>query len=144
MLILTHTDLLDLLTPAALVDAAESAARAQDREPPTPKRQHIEWNGNTLLTMPAVASDLVGVKLVCVVPGNALRNLPVTNGVMVLSDGGTGTPLALMNAAALTAMRTGAVGALGVKYMTPADTRTIGIIGCGVQGSWQAICAAAV
>src|SRR5262249_61347026 len=54
------------------------------------------------------------------------------------------SPLAVMHAAALTAMRTGAVGALGLKYMTPTETHSIGIIGCGVQGAWQAICAAAV
>jgi ornithine cyclodeaminase len=63
---------------------------------------------------------------------------------MVLADGETGVPVAMLNAAALTALRTGAVGALGVKYTTPADTRTLGIIGCGVQGAWQAISAAAV
>jgi ornithine cyclodeaminase len=41
-------------------------------------------------------------------------------------------------------LRTGAVGALGMKYLTPGDTRTLGIIGCGVQGAWQAISATAV
>jgi ornithine cyclodeaminase/alanine dehydrogenase-like protein (mu-crystallin family) len=145
MLILSHADLISLLPPEALIGPAEAAALAQDRrEHYAPRRQHIEWNGNTLLTMPAVATDMIGTKLVCVVPGNATRNLPVTNGVMVLADGETGVPLAVLNAAALTALRTGAVGALGVKYMTPADTHTLGIIGCGVQGAWQAISAAAL
>lgn len=143
MLILSQADLIGLLPPAALIAPAESAALAADQDY-TPRRQHIEWNGNAFLTMPAVASDVIGAKLVCVVPGNATRNLPVTNGVMVLSDGATGVPLAVLNAAALTALRTGAVGALGVKYTTPADTHTLGIIGCGVQGAWQAISAAAV
>ena len=143
MLILSQADLIGLLPPAALIAPAESAALAADQDC-TPRRQHIEWNGNTFLTMPAVASDVIGAKLVCVVPGNATRNLPVTNGVMVLSDGATGVPLAVLNAAALTALRTGAVGALGVKYTTPAETPTLGIIGCGVQGAWQAISAAAV
>ena len=145
MLILSHADLIGLLPPGALLQAAESAALAADQgEHATPRRQHIDWNGNTFLTMPAVASDMIGAKLVCVVPGNSVRNLPVTNGVMVLADGETGVPVAMLNAAALTALRTGAVGALGVKYTTPADTRTLGIIGCGVQGAWQAISAAAV
>ena len=143
MLILSQADLIGLLPPAALIAPAESAALAADQDC-TPRRQHIEWNGNTFLTMPAVASDVIGAKLVCVVPGNAARNLPVTNGVMVLSDGATGAPLAVLNAAALTALRTGAVGALGVKYTTPPETPTLGIIGCGVQGAWQAISAAAV
>jgi ornithine cyclodeaminase/alanine dehydrogenase-like protein (mu-crystallin family) len=145
MLVLSHADLIRLLSPAALVGPVEAAALAQDRgDAHAPRRQHIEWNGNTLLTMPAVAADVIGTKLVCVVPGNAARQLPVTNGVMILADGVTGLPLAALNAAALTALRTGAVGALGVKYLTPADTRTLGIIGCGVQGAWQAISATAV
>jgi ornithine cyclodeaminase/alanine dehydrogenase-like protein (mu-crystallin family) len=143
MLILSQADLIGLLPPGALIAPAEAAALAAEQGC-TPRRQHLEWDGNTFLTMPAVASDVIGAKLVCVVPGNATRNLPVTNGVMVLADGGTGVPLALLNAAALTALRTGAVGALGVKYLTPPDTRTLGIIGCGVQGAWQAISAAAV
>ncbi len=145
MLVLSHADLIDLLPPAALIGPAESAALESDQpEYRAPRRQHIEWNGNTYLTMPAVARDMIGTKLVSVVPGNAIRNLPVTNGVMVLADGGTGVPLAVLNAAALTALRTGAVGALGIKHMTPAGTRTLGIIGCGVQGAWQAISASAV
>ena len=145
MLVLSHADLIGLLPSAALVAPAEAAALAEgDTDAFAPRRQHIEWNGNTLLTMPAIAADLIGTKFVCVVPGNAARGLPVTSGVMILADGETGAPLAVLNAAALTALRTGAVGALGVKYTTPADTQTLGIIGCGVQGAWQAISAAAV
>ena len=53
--------------------------------------------------MPAIAADLIGTKLVCVVPDNAARSLPVTSGVMILADGETGAPLAVLNAAALTA-----------------------------------------
>lgn len=109
-----------------------------------PQRQHIEWGANTLLTMPAVAEEYCAVKLVSVVPGNAARALPVTNGTLILNDATTGLPLVLMNAAALTAQRTGAVGAVGVKYRTPAATSSVGIVGCGVQAAWQAIFACAV
>jgi ornithine cyclodeaminase/alanine dehydrogenase-like protein (mu-crystallin family) len=79
-----------------------------------------------------------------VVPGNAARKAPVTNGLLILGDAGTGLPLAIMDAAALTAMRTGAVGALGLKYITPAGVDSVGIVGAGVQGAWQAITACAV
>src|SRR5262245_19188753 len=145
MLILSHEDLIRLLRPASLIGPVEAAALAQDRgDARAPRRQHIEWNGNTLLTMPAVATDVIGTKLVCVVPGNAARQLPVTNGVMILADWVTGIPVAALNAAALTALRTGAVGALGVKYLTPTDAHTCAIIGCAVQRAWQAISAAAV
>jgi len=78
------------------------------------------------------------------VPGNRARGLPVTNGLLVLSDGETGLPLALLDAAALTAVRTGAVGAMGVKYLTPPDAASLGVVGTGVQGSWVAISACAM
>jgi ornithine cyclodeaminase/alanine dehydrogenase-like protein (mu-crystallin family) len=145
VIVLSDRDLEGLLAPQALILAVEAAARAQDEGPVrAPPRQHLEWDRNTLLTMPAVSPEVLGVKLVSVVPANANRGLPVTNGIMVLNDRETGLVLALMNAAALTAQRTGAVGALGVRYLTPPDVSSVGIVGCGVQGVWQAIFACAI
>jgi ornithine cyclodeaminase/alanine dehydrogenase-like protein (mu-crystallin family) len=109
-----------------------------------PTRQHLECGDKTLLCMPVIGATAFGVKLVSVVPGNASRGLPVTNGLMMLSDGQSGLPVAVLNAAALTALRTGAVGALALKCIAPADVDRVGIIGTGVQGTWQAIFACAV
>lgn len=50
----------------------------------------------------------------------------------------------MLDAAGLTAQRTGAVGAVGLKHTTPPDIHSIGIIGVGVQGVWQTIFACAV
>ena len=146
MIALNAAQVLSLLEPAEAVALVESAARAalEGRDCVVPKRQHIQWPGGTLLTMPAIGAGAMAVKLVSVVPGNAARALPVTNGLLILSDAGTGLPLAMLDAAALTAMRTGAVGALGVKYLTPDDVTSIGVVGTGVQGAWQAIAACAV
>ncbi len=145
MILLSQDEIFELLAPRDAVAAIESALRAQDSgRCSVPQRHHIERAGNTFLAMPAVSDTAAGVKFVAVVPGNAARKLPVTIGVMLLTSADTGVPLALMNAGALTAIRTGAVGALGLKYMTPADTASVGIIGCGVQGTWQAISACAV
>lgn len=140
MLILSNDDLMDLVFPADLVAVVEAAAcGVAQGSVVVPPRTHVDWQSNTLLTMPAVAEAYFGTKLVAVMPGNVGRGLPVTNGLMILNDGETGLPLAAMNAAALTAQRTGAVGSLGVKYMTPPETSSVGIVGCGVQGAWQAI-----
>jgi len=146
MLALRSADLPGLLTPAETVALVESAALATlDRGASVvPQRQHVRWAGGTLLVMPAIGNGALAVKLVSVVPGNAARNLPVTNGLMILADAGTGLPCAIMDAATLTAMRTGAVGALGVKHLSPAATASVGIVGTGVQGAWQAISACAV
>lgn len=145
VLVLSQDDIANLLSPQEVIAAVEAAAIAKaSGEVVVPKRAHVEWDGNTLLLMPAAGADAVGTKLVSVVPGNAARALPVTSGLMVLNDRDTGQPVALLNAAALTAQRTGAVGALGVKYLTREDTSSVGIVGCGVQGTWQAIFACAV
>jgi ornithine cyclodeaminase/alanine dehydrogenase-like protein (mu-crystallin family) len=142
---LSAKDLDNLVAPATLVDAIERALRdfAQGKVT-APPRQHLESGGKTLLSMPVIGATAFGVKLVSVVPGNADRGLPVTNGLMMLSDGETGRPLAVLNAASLTALRTGAVGATGLRLITPADVDRIGIVGTGVQGTWQAIFACAV
>lgn len=145
MLVLNEKDLIGLLPPLEIIDAVEAALRAHAAGSiVAPARLHLHWDDHTLLAMPAATKSAAAVKVVSVVPSNASRNLPVTTGAMLLSDGTTGAPLAIMNAGALTAQRTGAVGALGVKYLTPPDTRSAGIIGCGIQGIWQAICACAV
>jgi len=145
VLVLSNSELVGLLPPLEVIASVEAALRAkEDARLVVPRRLHVDWNTSTLLAMPAVDEGSVGVKLVSVVPDNAARGLPVTAGIMILNDGITGTPLSLMNAGALTAQRTGAVGALGVKYQTPEDTDSVGIVGCGVQGAWQAIFACAV
>lgn len=142
---LSAQDLVDLVAPGALVDAIELALRdfAQGKVT-VPARQHLESGDKTLLCMPVIGATAFGVKLVSVVPGNASLGLPVTNGLMMLSEGESGLPVAVLNAAALTALRTGAVGALGLKCIAPADVDRVGIIGTGVQGTWQAIFACAV
>ena len=66
------------------------------------------------------------------------------NRFYVLCSAETGETLAILDAGMLTAQRTGAVGALGVKYMTSPETSSVGVIGCGTQGTWQAIAACSV
>ena len=145
MLVLSEADIARVLTPALTISAVESALLALHAGTAhVPERQHIHWDANTLLTMPSFSASAMGIKLVSVVPGNAARGLPVTNGLMVLNDRATGLPVALLNAAALTARRTGAVGAVAAKHLSTPDTPSLGIVGCGVQGAWQAISVCAV
>ena len=145
MLVLTEADIARALTPTLTIAAVESALLALHAGTAhVPERQHIHWDANTLLTMPSFSASAMGIKLVSVVPGNAARGLPVTNGLMVLNDCATGLPVALLNAAALTARRTGAVGAVAAKHLSTSDTPSLGIVGCGVQGAWQAISVCAV
>ncbi len=103
-----------------------------------PDRMHVPQAENTLLLMPCFSGDYFATKLVSVFPGAAASGLPVVNGIVVLADNHTGAPLAIMDGAALTAQRTGAVGGLAVAYLAPENVHTAGIIGAGVQGLSQA------
>jgi ornithine cyclodeaminase/alanine dehydrogenase-like protein (mu-crystallin family) len=145
MRVLNDREIDGLLAPPEILAAVEEALKAMDEGSCTvPQRMHAQWNGNTFLAMPSFAAQRFGTKLVSVVPQNAARDLPVTNGVMILNDAHTGIPLALLNAARLTALRTGAVGATAIRLMTPPGVADLGIIGCGAQGLQQALFACAV
>jgi ornithine cyclodeaminase/alanine dehydrogenase-like protein (mu-crystallin family) len=143
MRVLSNTDILTLLDFPAIIDAVAEAAIIASRAA-LAARQHLDLSDGTLLIMPALSAQAVGVKLVSVIPGNSDRGLPVTCGTMLLNDGMTGLPLCIMNAGNLTALRTGAVGALSIRSMTPRTLTSLGVVGCGIQGAWQAIFACAV
>lgn len=145
MLILDSEQITSLLSFQQVIAAVEESMIAYENGALlAPQRMHLDHHNNTLLCMPSWGSRYFGTKLVTVMPGNKERALPVTNGTMLLNDGETGLPLALLQASRLTALRTGALGAIGIKYLTPQDVSSIGLIGCGVQGMHQAVFACAV
>ena len=145
MLILSDKDIATLLSFDEIIDAVEAAMIAYEKgEAIVPQRIHVTHRENMLLCMPSLQEYYFGTKLVSVVPGNKNKNLPVTNGAMVLNETSTGLPVALLNASKLTALRTGAVGALSVRHLTPSTETSFGLIGCGVQGLHQAIFVCAV
>ncbi|HOY17921.1 MAG TPA: ornithine cyclodeaminase family protein [Haliscomenobacter sp.] len=145
MLILNNEQISSLLSLEEITAAVESAMVSYENQSSSvPRRMHLDHGENTLLCMPSFGGGYFATKLVSVVPGNKNKALPVTNGALLLNDAETGLPLALMNAAKLTALRTGALGAVGIRYMTPANIDSIGLIGTGVQGLHQAIFACSV
>jgi ornithine cyclodeaminase len=104
-----------------------------------PQRLHIDRDQNTLLLMPCFGSTYFSTKLVSVFPENLKKKEPMIYGSVILNDGQTGKPLAVMDGSKLTAMRTAAVGAVGVKYLAPEDASNLGVIGLGIQGFHQAL-----
>jgi ornithine cyclodeaminase/alanine dehydrogenase len=75
-----------------------------------------------------------GVKWVSVVPQNLERALPRVTGLLILNDSQTGLPISVMDAAWITAKRTGAATAVAAKYLARKDSKVFGVLGCGVQG----------
>lgn len=78
-----------------------------------------------------------GIKWISAYPGNKDKGLPYLSGLIVLNDPQTGIPLAIMEAGIITAIRTGAVTGLAAKYLARQDSRTVAILGCGVQARTQ-------
>lgn len=77
-----------------------------------------------------------GLKLVSWFGDNASLGLPQLYGTTLLFDSATGSPLALVNANALTGMRTGAAGAIGVKYCAADSPETLLMVGAGGQSPY--------
>ena len=86
--------------------------------------------------MPAYIPSLksAGIKWVSGYPENYKRGLPYITGLLILNDEVTGIPLAVMDCAWITAMRTGAATAVAAKYLARPESESVGILGCGVQG----------
>lgn len=74
-----------------------------------------------------------GVKWISVFPTNAKKDLINVTGVILLSSIDTGYPLAMIDGTFATALRTSAIGAVAAKYLSKADSNTIGFIGSGEQ-----------
>lgn len=89
-----------------------------------------------LHAMPAYLpkSGSAGVKWVAGFPGNQARGLPYISGLLILNDPETGLPLAVMDCTWITAMRTGAATAVAAKVLARPESRSVGIVACGVQG----------
>jgi ornithine cyclodeaminase/alanine dehydrogenase len=86
--------------------------------------------------MPAHIPSLqsAGMKWVSGYPDNQRRGLPYITGLLLLNDPETGIPIAIMDCTWITAKRTGAATAVAAKYLARPESKTVGIVACGVQG----------
>jgi ornithine cyclodeaminase len=125
-------DLLQSLVPMpAAMTALERAFGAVDDGGPA--RSHVAVPAGDLLIMPAHGPAGVGVKLVTVAPGNPTRGLPLIHGLYVLFAADTMAPAALIDGAALTALRTAAVSGLAARYLARSDATRLVVFGAGTQ-----------
>jgi len=149
LLILSRTDVFELLSLRDCIDAVERAFG-------------LHALGQTLapgvLGVPATgggfhikAAGLLGersyfaAKTNANFPDNPRRfGRPTIQGTIMLADATNGTPLAIMESGSVTALRTGAATAVAAKYLARSDARTATIVGCGAQGELQLAAIAAV
>ena len=148
-LVLSRTDVLDLLSLPDCIDAVERAFRlhAEGRTlGPGVLSVHTPGGGFHIK-----AAGLVGERsyFAAKTNGNFSDNprrwgLPTIQGAIVLADAANGTPLAIMDSGSVTALRTGAATAVAAKFLARPDAHTATIVGCGVQGEIQLAAIAAV
>jgi ornithine cyclodeaminase len=139
LLILTHSEVERLLPMSECVAVMEEAfialASGEVAQPLRTIFKPADVKGVMAMmpTFRAGYSPMFGLKAICVFPGNATTGLDAHQGGVMLFDGKTGVPLALVNASAITAIRTAATSALATRLLAREDASELAIIGAGVQ-----------
>ena len=131
------------LTDDEILAAVEAGLLAQGRgETVLEPRMHLlpdkAFNGHFNVLRGYVAPlGFAGVKIVGDYVDNYRRGLPSEMGLLNLFDPRTGRPVAIIDAAGLTDMRTGAVTAIGARYLARRDSRILGHIGARGTAYWN-------
>ena len=139
ILILSHDEIVHLLPMTECIEIMSEALSALARgEVVQPLRTMLKPSAvkGVLAMMPAFrAGDkpMFGLKAICVFPGNAAIGKDAHQGGVLLFSGETGEPLAMVNASAITSIRTAAVSAVATRRLARADASELAIIGAGVQ-----------
>jgi ornithine cyclodeaminase len=145
---LTYLDGADVealaLTDQEILDSIRGVLAAQGRgetviEPrthlfPRPGAQASRGHFNVLR---GAVPDFAGVKVVGDYVDNHRLGLPSELALLLLLDPGTGVPRAIVDATAITEMRTGAVTAIGAEYLARPDSRSLGHVGARATSYWN-------
>ena len=102
-----------------------------------PKASIAPGDGRLSLALLSAAREpsLAVLKTVGVSPANAARGLPHIGGVIVVHDGKSGMPVAILDAEHITAVRTAAISLVAARRLARVESRSIGFVGCGVQAA---------
>ncbi|HLR52781.1 MAG TPA: ornithine cyclodeaminase family protein [Candidatus Avamphibacillus sp.] len=108
-----------------------------------PERLFINDDQNTTILMPSFYKNYYAAKVVGIAPENAKIGEPTLRGVIILYKRENMKPLLMLDARTITAIRTGSISGVGMKYMAKDNASTVGVIGTGDQGwsHFQAACA---
>ena len=117
---------------AAVREAFVAYARGEWSMPP--KVYVPAYPAGDFRAMPALGGGHALLKWVTSFPGNPARGLPTVMGLVLLSDASNGAPVAVLDAAAVTALRTGAAAVLAAETLGRPDAASAAVIGAGVNG----------
>jgi ornithine cyclodeaminase/alanine dehydrogenase-like protein (mu-crystallin family) len=139
ILILTQREVAALLPMreciAVMTDALAALARGEVQQP-LRAVFNPQVAAGLMGLMPAYragAEATFGLKAICIFHDNPAAGRDAHQGGVLLFSGTTGEPLALMNASALTAIRTAAVSGVATQLLARADACELAIVGAGVQ-----------
>ena len=139
-MILSHDDVRAALSPAECAEAMAAMLAAHARgEAQMPLRSLVSFDGapGFMGLMPAWrggSHPVFALKSLCIMAGNPARGLDSHQGTVTLFDGTIGVPIAILDASAVTAVRTAAVSAVATTVLAREDAGVLAILGAGVQG----------
>jgi alanine dehydrogenase len=141
-LLLTRHDIAQLLNIDECIAAVERAFKIYGEgkaAPPGILGMHARHGGFHIKAgFLKEARNYFACKINANFPQNKMRfALPTIQGVIILSDGENGQPLAVMDSIEITIQRTGAATAVAAKYLARRDAKVATICGCGIQGRIQ-------
>ena len=144
--VLTQQDIQDAVNMTEAIDAVRHAyiALSQGNAMAPLRTQIAVEDKGIALFMPAFLPHprALGAKIVSVYPQNLRSHLPTIHAIVLLLDGETGRPSALLDGTFLTALRTGAASGVATDLLARKDAKVVAIFGAGVQGRSQleAVC----
>jgi len=135
-LVFTSRDVEAAVSPQRAVDAVRDAfvAHARGEWTMPPKVYVTNYPAGDFRAMPALGGGHAILKWVTSFPGNPARGLPTVTGLVLVSDAQTGQLRAVLDAATVTALRTGAAAVLAAETLGRSDAKTAAVIGAGVNG----------
>jgi len=137
-----------LTMPAAIRAVADALVELSTGRALVPPRTSLEIPGfrTTALVMPAClpGTKRIGLKLISLCEDNPAKGLPLAQAVTIVMDAERGTPLAVLEAGHLTAVRTGAASGAATDALARRDARVAAVFGAGAQGRTQLEAVAAV
>ena len=138
--------------PVPFFSGPTSSAPSRRTRPTTPSRQRssptpaesgrcspklyvTNYPAGDFRAMPALGGGHALLKWVTSFPGNPAKGLPTVTGLVLLSNAETGELEALLDAAAVTALRTAAAAVIAAETLCRSGAESIAVIGCGVNGA---------
>ena len=134
--VFTADDVERAVSPERALEAVRDAfiAYARGEWSMPPKVYVPAYPAGDFRAMPALGGGHALLKWVTSFPGNPEHGLPTVMGLVLLSDASNGLPKAVLDAGAITALRTGAAAVLAAETLGRPDATSAAVIGAGVNG----------